>query len=83
MTISDAYHAARKLHPEAILLFPVGDYYEAAYVDAERLGVVLGLTVLHSQPYDNMAIAGFPRHSLHQYANQLIALGHDVVTIEL
>ncbi|MCQ2221920.1 MAG: hypothetical protein MJZ12_11015, partial [Prevotella sp.] len=58
-------------HPEAVLLFRCGDFYESYREDAEVLAQVLGIT-LTKRSSDKLAMAGFPYHALDTYLPKLI-----------
>lgn len=64
-------------HPEAVLLFRCGDFYESYMEDAEICAQVLGIT-LTKRSSDNIAMAGFPYHALDTYLPKLIRAGKRV-----
>lgn len=64
-------------HPEAVLLFRCGDFYESYREDAEVLAQVLGIT-LTKRSSDKLAMAGFPYHALDTYLPKLIRAGKRV-----
>ena len=64
-------------HPEAVLLFRCGDFYESYREDAEVLAQVLGIT-LTKRSCDKLAMAGFPYHALDTYLPKLIRAGKRV-----
>lgn len=63
-------------HPDAILLFRCGDFYETYYADAETVAKDLGIALTRSDDGTNMA--GFPYHALDIYLPKLIRAGHRV-----
>ena len=63
-------------HPDAILLFRCGDFYETYYADAETVAKDLGITLTRSD--DGTKMAGFPYHALGIYLPKLIRAGHRV-----
>ena len=67
----------KKKHPEAILLFRCGDFYESYREDAEAIAQVLGIT-LTKRSKDNVKMAGFPYHALDSYLPKLIRAGKRV-----
>lgn len=74
------YADAKARHPEMVLLFRMGDFYESFNEDAELLARVLNLTLTHR---DNiMPMAGFPHHSLEQHLRKLLSDGHRVAICE-
>ena len=60
MTIIQQYHAARKTHPNMLLLFRVGDEYQLLDEDARTVATLLGLTMTTC---DNIAMTTFPHVS--------------------
>lgn len=69
------WNACKKKAGEALLLFRMGDFYEAFYEDAQRISNALDLTLTKRQ---EIPMAGVPAHSLDSYLDRLIALGHSV-----
>lgn len=65
----------KKLHPDALLLFRNGDFYESYEDDAEQAAQILGLVVTRSA---NSKLAGFPQHALDSYLPKLIRAGKRV-----
>ena len=83
--IMEQFNKLKAKHPEAILLFRIGDFYEAYDEDASKIGEILGVTVtrrLNSKEKgsDGHApkIAGFPHHALDTYLPKLINAGQRV-----
>jgi len=64
----------KKKHPDAVLLFRCGDFYECYEEDAIKAAEVLCLTEIHNSE-DNVTIAGFPHHALDTYLPKLIRAG--------
>ena len=64
-------------HPEAVLLFRCGDFYESYMEDAEICAQVLGIT-LTKRSSDKVSMAGFPYHALDTYLPKLIRAGKRV-----
>ena len=69
----------KKKHPDAVLLFRVGDFYECFNDDAQEAADVLGITVCKSA---NRLIAGFPHHALDNYLPKLVRAGKRVAICE-
>jgi len=63
------YRETKQRYPEMVLLFRVGDFYEAFDDDAKLIADVLGLTVTHR---GTTAMAGFPCHFSNQYLIKLL-----------
>ncbi len=68
-------------HPDAVLFFRMGDFYETFEADAETAARVLGIA-LTSRPMGKdegrMPLAGIPYHQLDRYLDALVAAGHRV-----
>ena len=71
------YHAIKAKHPGAVLLFRVGDFYETFGEDAVQASEVLGivLTKRSNGSASEVALAGFPHHSLDTYLPKLVRAG--------
>ncbi len=63
-------------HPERILLFRCGDFYETYEQDAADVAEVLGITLTKGD--DGVQMAGFPHHALDSYLPKLIRAGKHV-----
>lgn len=77
--IPKRYNEMKAKHPDAILLFRVGDFYECYEQDAENVADVLNLTLTTSKGYK---LAGFPHHALDTYLPRLIQAGQRVAICE-
>jgi DNA mismatch repair protein MutS len=78
------YLDIKRRHPDAILLFRIGDFYEAFDDDARVLARELGI-VLTSKPMGRnfrVPLAGVPHHSLERHLATLISRGHRVALCE-
>ncbi|HEX8070983.1 MAG TPA: DNA mismatch repair protein MutS [Pyrinomonadaceae bacterium] len=78
------YLEIKRRHPDAILLFRIGDFYEAFDDDARTVARELGI-VLTSKPMGKnlrVPLAGVPHHSLERYLARLINKGHRVAICE-
>ena len=64
-------------HPDALLLFRCGDFYETYREDAEDASKILGIT-LTVREKDHEKMAGFPHHALDTYLPKLIRAGRRV-----
>ena len=69
-------------HPDAILLFRCGDFYETYMEDAVLASRILGITLTHRNnkvtTQSPIEMAGFPHHALDTYLPKLIRAGHRV-----
>jgi len=75
------YREAKEQHPEGILLFRLGDFYEVFFDDALIAAPVMGVT-LTSRPLGKAGRApmcGVPYHAWQLYAGKLLRAGHKVV----
>lgn len=77
------YNKVKSKYPDAILLFRVGDFYETFGPDAEKAAGILGiiLTKRNNGGVD-VALAGFPYHSLDNYLPRLVRAGYRVAICE-
>lgn len=71
------YNAIKAKHPDALLLFRVGDFYETFGDDAVKASAVLGivLTKRANGAAAYVELAGFPHHSLDTYLPKLVRAG--------
>ena len=71
------YNEIKRKYPDACLLFRVGDFYETFGEDAVRASKILGivLTKRGAGSETEMALAGFPHHSLNTYLPKLVKAG--------
>lgn len=78
------YFAVKAQHPEAILLYRVGDFYETYSDDAVLASKVLGLVQTRRSNGDKGAVpmAGFPHHAIEQYLTKLIRSGYKVAVCD-
>lgn len=74
------YNAIKQRHPDAILLFRVGDFYETFSTDAIEVSGLLGITLTKraNGSASHVELAGFPHHALDTYLPKLVALGKRV-----
>ena len=75
------YREAKEQHPDGILLFRLGDFYEIFFEDAEVAAPVMGVT-LTSRPLGKSGRApmcGVPHHAWQAYVGKLLRAGHKVV----
>ena len=77
------YNQFKAKHPDAILLFRVGDFYETYGSDAVRTSKILGITLTrHGKGESQTELAGFPYHALDTYLPRLVRSGHRVAICE-
>jgi len=78
------YYAIKTKHPDAILLFRVGDFYETFGEDAIRTSEILGITLTRraNGSASFVELAGFPYHALDTYLPRLVRAGQRVAICE-
>lgn len=76
-TMEKQFRDLKKKHPEALLLFRCGDFYETYHDDAADAAKILGIT-LTVRAADKTRMAGFPHHALDTYLPKLIRAGKRV-----
>lgn len=78
------FFAVKAQHPEAILLFRVGDFYETFGDDAVVASKVLGivLTKRANGSAQHVELAGFPHHSIETYLPKLVRAGYKVAVCD-
>lgn len=78
------YQEMKKKHPDAILMFRVGDFYEIFGKDAVEASEILGITLTRRMNgIDNrIELAGFPHHALDTYLPKLVRAGKRVAICE-
>lgn len=73
------YNQIKARHPQAMLLFRVGDFYETFGEDAVKASKILGITLTKRRNGDShIELAGFPYHSVDNYLPKLVRAGHRV-----
>lgn len=77
------YAAVKAKHPDALLLFRVGDFYETFGEDAIKAAQTLGIIqTSRNNGGSDVELAGFPYHSLDMYLPRLVKAGHRVAICE-
>ena len=78
------YFEVKAQHPEALLLYRVGDFYEMYSDDAITAVRVLGLVQTKKSNGDKgpVAMAGFPHHALENYLTKLVRSGYKVAVCD-
>jgi len=78
------YHAVKKQHPGALLLFRLGDFYELFYDDAVVASRVLQITLTarNKEKGQPVPMCGVPYHAAENYIARLIRAGHRVAICE-
>ena len=78
------YFEVKSQHPEAILLYRVGDFFECYSDDAITAVKVLGLVQTKKSNGEKgpVAMAGFPHHALENYLTKLVRAGYKVAVCD-
>lgn len=78
------YYEIKEKHPDAVLLFRVGDFYETFGEDAVRASSILGITLTKraNGAASYVELAGFPHHALDTYLPKLVRAGQRVAICE-
>jgi DNA mismatch repair protein MutS len=78
------YYNVKSKHPDAILLFRVGDFYETFGTDAIKTSEILGITLTRraNGSASFVELAGFPYHALDIYLPRLVRAGQRVAICE-
>jgi DNA mismatch repair protein MutS len=78
------YYTIKTKHPDAILLFRVGDFYETFGEDAIKTSEILGITLTRraNGSAQFVELAGFPYHALDNYLPRLVRAGQRVAICE-
>lgn len=78
------YYAIKAVHPDAILLFRVGDFYETFGEDAIKASRILGITLTRraNGAASYVELAGFPYHAVDTYLPKLVRAGERVAICE-
>jgi DNA mismatch repair protein MutS len=78
------YQQVKAKHPEALLLFRMGDFYETFEEDAKITARVLGITLTKrgNGAAGDVPLAGFPHHALDSYLPKLLKAGYRVAVCE-
>ena len=78
------YYDFKAKHPDAILLFRVGDFYETFGDDAIKASSILGITLTKraNGSASSVELAGFPHHAIDTYLPKLVRAGERVAICE-
>src|SRR5262245_37557916 len=78
------YLRIKAQHPDTLLLYRMGDFYELFYDDAERASRLLDITLTQrgASAGAPVKMAGVPAHSVDQYVARLLKLGESVAICE-
>lgn len=78
------YFKIKQQHPDTILLFRVGDFFETFEEDAKIASKVLGITLTKRSngAAEDVPLAGFPHHAIDAYLPKLVRAGYRVAVCE-
>ncbi|MEJ2715589.1 MAG: DNA mismatch repair protein MutS [Deltaproteobacteria bacterium] len=78
------YREHKQRHPDAILLFRMGDFYEMFFEDAHKASRILeiALTTRDKNKEESVPMCGFPHHSASAYISRLLAAGERVAVCD-
>ena len=77
------YNRIKQKHPNCLLLFRVGDFYETFGIDAIKASNILDIILTNrSNGSSKIELAGFPHHSLDTYLPKLVRAGERVAICE-
>jgi DNA mismatch repair protein MutS len=78
------YREHKGRHPDAILLFRMGDFYEMFFEDAQKASRILeiALTTRDKNKEGSVPMCGFPHHAASQYISKLLAAGQRVAVCD-
>ncbi|RPI67739.1 MAG: DNA mismatch repair protein MutS, partial [Ignavibacteriae bacterium] len=78
------YNQIKKKHPDTVLLFRLGDFYETFGDDAVTTAAACGITLTkrNNGAAGEIPLAGFPHHQLDSYLPKLVRAGHRVAVCE-
>ena len=83
-SMMDQFFDLKEQHPETILFFRMGDFYELFHEDAEVAAEVLGLSLTSRDKNAEQPIpmAGFPWHGLEEHLRTMLRAGYKVTVAE-
>lgn len=79
------FHEMKRKHPDAVLLFRVGDFYESYYEDAQIVTEIIPTITLVMKEYENvgtLTYCGFPHHALDMYLPKIVRANKRVAICE-
>ena len=76
------YAAAKQKHPDTLLFFRLGDFYELFYEDAKTAARELQITLTSRDKEKAIPMCGVPHHAADQYIARLLRLGYRIAICE-
>ena len=83
LPLAEQFKSLKEKHPDAMLLFRKGDFYETVNEDAKKASEILGITL--TKPQDKSKgeqLAGFPHHALDTYLPKIIRAGVRIAIVD-
>ena len=74
----EKFNELKTKHPDAVILFRVGDFYESYFDDAKKVADATGTTLTKRSGEDGYYLTGFPHHALDIYLPKIIRAGNRV-----
>ena len=71
----EMFNELKAKHPDAVVLFRVGDFYESYFDDAKKVADATGTTLTKRSGEDGYYLTGFPHHALDIYLPKIIRAG--------
>jgi DNA mismatch repair protein MutS len=78
----EQYERIKSRHPDTVLFYRMGDFYEMFGDDAKLAARVLGITLTTRDKARGIPMAGVPHHAADSYIERLLAAGHRVAVCE-
>ena len=74
------YYSIKNQHPDRILFYRMGDFYELFGEDAIKASAILGIALTSREHGDSgkVPLAGVPYHTLDRYLTKILRAGHKV-----
>ncbi len=76
------FKTAKEQHPDAVIFFRMGDFYETFYDDAKIMAKELDITLTKRGSKAKIPLAGIPYHALDNYLPKLVKKGYKVAICE-
>lgn len=80
--LQQQYNKIKSQHPDSILFFRMGDFYEGFDEDAKVMAKVLGIALTSRSKKEKRPMAGIPHHALDAYLFKLVKAGYKVAVCE-
>ncbi len=77
--VMQQYWEVKSLHPDKIVLFQMGDFFEMFYKDAETAAPILNIALTSRSKKDPIPMCGVPLHAMPKNVGKLLSSGYKVV----